>query len=101
MSKSQLIIVLVAGMLLGIAACDGSVPAENANSADSTAQPGKESTGKMKIKIGTNFAMVVTTLMIAACRMPMRMSPCTSQRKTDAATIACHVLPSAPNDGKK
>jgi hypothetical protein len=55
MSKSELIFVLVAGLLLGSAACGRNVPAQGTNSlnaANSSAQPSKESIGKMKIKIG-------------------------------------------------
>ena len=56
MSKSKPITVLVAGMLLGSAACDTNIPAQNTNpakSADSSAQPRKESMEKMKTKIGS------------------------------------------------
>jgi hypothetical protein len=55
MVKSQLF-VLVTGVLMGFAACDRDVPAQNtifAKSANSTAQRPKESIGKMQIKIGS------------------------------------------------
>ncbi|MCI0359275.1 MAG: hypothetical protein L0211_12420 [Planctomycetaceae bacterium] len=56
MAKSHLIVVLVAVMLMGIAACDKSVPAQNINSAKpavSIAPPNKETNGNMRIKIGS------------------------------------------------
>jgi hypothetical protein len=48
MAKSHLIVVIVAGMLIGIAACDKSVPAQNR-----IAPSNKESNGTMRIKIGS------------------------------------------------
>jgi hypothetical protein len=47
-------------MLMGIAACDRSAPAQNTNSGkstDSSAQSSKESMGNMKIKIGSKTFM--------------------------------------------
>jgi hypothetical protein len=54
MAKSHLIV--VAGMLMGIAACDRSVPAQNVDSAqpaESSAQPNREFKGTMRITIGS------------------------------------------------
>jgi hypothetical protein len=48
MAKSPLIVVLVAGMLMGIAACGKTVPAQNR-----IAPSNKESNGTMRIRIGT------------------------------------------------
>jgi hypothetical protein len=54
-TKSKLIVVLIAGTIMGIAACDKNVPAQNVDTvqpAESSAQPNKESKGNMRIKIG-------------------------------------------------
>ena len=56
MAKSKLVAILVAGMLSGITACNRDESARNTkskSSAVSSAPPGKESGGKMKITIGS------------------------------------------------
>lgn len=56
MAKTYLIVVLFVGMLMGIAAYDRSVFAQDTNSAkpaESISQPNKESKGNMRIKIGS------------------------------------------------
>jgi len=53
MTKSGLSLLLVAGWLLGSAACGRNVPAQSTNSVNSSAQPSEESIGNMNIKIGS------------------------------------------------
>jgi hypothetical protein len=73
MSKSQLIIVLVASVLFGSATCGRSVPAQNANSAGSNAQPGKESIGKMNIKIGSKTFTATLADTAAAAKLKEKL----------------------------
>ncbi|WP_425613547.1 cyclophilin-like fold protein [Anatilimnocola sp. NA78] len=73
MSKSKVIIVLVAGVLFGSAACGRSVPAQNANSAGGSAQPGKESIGKMNIKIGSKTFTATLADTAAAAKLKEKL----------------------------
>jgi hypothetical protein len=76
MSKSQLIVVLVAGLLMGIAARDRTVPAQNtssAKSAGSRAQLNEGSIGKMKIKIGSKTFTATLADTAAAARLKAKL----------------------------
>lgn len=62
MAKSHLIVVLIVGTLIGIAACEESVRAQN-----SVAPSSKESSGNMRIKIGSKtFTATIANTAAAA-----------------------------------
>jgi hypothetical protein len=76
--KSQLIVVVAAGMLMGIAGCDRSVPAQDpAKSSDSSAQPLEETVDNMKITIGSKtFTATLAETAAAAqfkAKLPLTM----------------------------
>jgi hypothetical protein len=74
--KSQLIVVVAAGMLMGIAGCDRSVPAQATNTAkssDSSAQPHKETVAKMRIKIGSKTFTATLADTVAAAKLKAKL----------------------------
>lgn len=76
MVKSQLIVVIVASMLMAIAACGQNDPAPNTNSAktaDSGAQPNRESITKMKIKIGSTMFTATLADTAAAAKLKAKL----------------------------
>jgi hypothetical protein len=73
MSKPGLTFVVAAGLLIGSEACGRSVPAQNSNSANSSAQPIKESSGKMKIKIGSKMFTATLADTAAAAKLKEKL----------------------------
>jgi hypothetical protein len=74
--KTQLIVVVAAGMLMGVTACGQNVPAQNTNSAkssDSSAQPVQESVGKMNIKIGPKTFTATLADTAAAAKLKAKL----------------------------
>ena len=76
MVKSQLIVVVAAGMPMEIAGCDQGVPAQakhTAKSSDSSAQPHEETVAKMKIKIGSKTFTATLADTAAAAKLKAKL----------------------------
>jgi hypothetical protein len=76
MVKSQLRLVLAAAILTGGASCNSGSSTQTLNSvrsSDTSAQPGQEATGKMKIKIGSKLFTVTLVDTPAAAELKAKL----------------------------